>query len=162
MASTHTSAEVVIKADISEAIAAVDAARAALCRLAGIPENTALPFIPNEVSWPVKLDIDYVTGTATSVDELRAAKDSAYGERDRLVAALSKCFPSHLARHVGEDREDDWRNIVCVHLPTGQATWHIHDSEMPWFAHLGWDLNCEWDGHTTATKYERLATAWVS
>lgn len=156
-ASTHTTAEVVIRADISGAIAAVDAARAALCRFASAPEDTPVGCIPNEVARPVTLDIDYTTGKAASVDELRAAKNAAYAERDRLVAALSKCFPSHLNRHVGEDWEDDWRNIVCVHLPAGSATWHIHDSEMPWFEHLGWDNNCQWDGHTTEAKYERLA-----
>jgi len=81
----------------------------------------------------------------------------AYAERDRLVAALSKCFPSHLVQHKGADWEDDWRNIVCIHLPTGQVTWHIHDSEVEWFSHLPTDEIHNWDGHTTAEKYERLA-----
>jgi hypothetical protein len=82
-------------------------------------------------------------------------KDAAYAERDRLVAALSKCFPSHLATHDGADWHHDWRTIVCIHLPTGQATWHIHDSERPWFSHL-LTLEDHWDGHSTAEKYERL------
>ncbi len=82
------------------------------------------------------------------------AKDAAYHERDLLVALVSKLFPSHLARHEGE-WEDDWRNIVCVHLPTGQATWHIHDSELSDFAHLGLCAG-HWDGHTTDEKYERV------
>lgn len=85
---------------------------------------------------------------------LEGQKDAAYRERDQLIAALSKVFPSHLARHEGP-WEEDWRNIVCVHLPTGQATWHVHDGEMPLFAHLPEGLN-HWDGHTTEEKYERL------
>ena len=82
--------------------------------------------------------------------------DQVYAERDRLVAALSKLLPSHLSRHEGDDWEDDWRNIVCIHLPAGQATWHIHDSELPWFSHL-LERDGHWDGHSTAEKYERLA-----
>lgn len=78
-----------------------------------------------------------------------------YAERDRLVAALSKVFPSHLARHTGDAWEDDWRTIVCIHLPTGQATWHVHDSERPWFAHLAEEPD-HWDGHSTGEKYARL------
>jgi hypothetical protein len=86
----------------------------------------------------------------------RDARNAAYAERDRLVAALSKCFPSHLTRHEGDDWEDDWRNIVCIHLPAGQATWHIHDSELPWFTHLNLQA-AHWDGHSTDEKYQRLA-----
>lgn len=95
--------------------------------------------------------------------ELEAAKDTAYSERDRLVVALSKVFPSHLCRHPDEDAdwEDDWRWIVCVHLPTGQATWHIHDSERSWFAHLSVRDN-HWDGHSTEEKYSRLAALEVT
>lgn len=91
------------------------------------------------------------------LDRLREEKDGAYGERDRLVAALSKVFPSHLCRHPDEDTEwdTDWRWIVCIHLPTGQATWHIHDSERHQFNHLSVSAN-HWDGHTTEEKYRRL------
>jgi hypothetical protein len=84
-----------------------------------------------------------------------AAKDAAYSERDMLVAALSKVFPAHLAEHEGE-WEEGWRTIVCVHLPTGQATWHVHDSERGWFGHLR-VLAGHWDGHTVEEKYDRLA-----
>ena len=83
-------------------------------------------------------------------------KNIAYAERNRLVAALAKCFPAHLCRHEEPGYEDDWRNIVCIHLPTGQATWHIHDSEVPLFGHLPIE-GSHWDGHTTEEKYARLA-----
>ncbi len=70
-------------------------------------------------------------------------------------------FPSHLTRHKatpGENWDMEWLNVVCMHLPTGQATWHIHISEMPWFAHLnGIELQCDgYDGYTTTEKYQRL------
>jgi hypothetical protein len=95
---------------------------------------------------------------APDIDALRQAKDAAYEERDRLVCALSKLWPAHLARHSDSDTtwEDDWRWIVCIHSPVGQLTWHIHDAERPWFDYL--DVReGDWDGHTTEDKYARLA-----
>lgn len=88
----------------------------------------------------------------------REAKDSAYKERDSLVACLSKLWPSHLCRHPDEDTEweKDWRWIVCVHSPEGQLTWHIHDSELAAFGHLSESEN-HWDGHNTEEKYKRIA-----
>jgi hypothetical protein len=85
-------------------------------------------------------------------------KDAAYSERDQLVCALSKLFPASLERHPDEDVtwEDDWRWIVFIDLPTGQATWHIHDSEVPMFKHLQRLQGRKWDGHTTTEKYQRL------
>ena len=108
--------------------------------------------------WPN--DVRYILAEAGAdgrgVSQLLAEKDAAYAERNRLVAALSKCFPAHLCRHEGAEWEDDWRNIVCVHLPTGQATWHVHDSEVDLFEHLPMSKS-HWDGHTTEEKYVRLA-----
>lgn len=122
---------------------------------------------------------------SAELDDMRARKQQAYHERNRLVQFISKLFPSHLYRHPDSDKEweDDWRWIVCIHPPQGQATWHIQDSELSWFDHLprhdmaGWDwakkvgvvvpenwrrydaggiLCCGWDGHTTEEKYKRL------
>lgn len=99
------------------------------------------------------------------VDQLEAQKDGAYKERDMLVALISKVFPSWLERHPESDKDwdDDWRWIVFVELPTGQASWHIHDSELEWFNHC---VRCRpeltshgkpsWDGHTTEEKYKRV------
>lgn len=108
--------------------------------------------------------------------EIEKEKNEAYWERNQLVAALSKVFPSHLCRHPDEDKEweNDWRWIVCIHIPVlhrgpsiavanpdwiedTQVTWHIHDSEKPLFDHLEVKEN-HWDGHTTEEKYQRLST----
>ncbi len=97
--------------------------------------------------------------------ELQKSKDLGYAERNRIVAALSMLWPSHLKRHPDSDKdwEDDWRTIVCIHGPAGQMTWHIHDSEAHFFSHLNMKpdpyANCEWDGHTTEEKYRRLLEA---
>ena len=89
---------------------------------------------------------------------LKKQKDGAYSERDRLVSALSKLFPSRLERHPHTDLtwENDWRWIVFIELPSGQASWHIHDSELDWFDHLDRYPGNSWDGHTTEEKYLRL------
>lgn len=80
---------------------------------------------------------------------------TAYQQRDILVALLARVWPSHLARHVGDPWEDDWRNIVCLHTPQGQATFHIHDSELPLFRTLRMEGG-DWDGHGSEEKFDRL------
>jgi hypothetical protein len=86
-----------------------------------------------------------------------ASKNRAYLERNRLVAALSRILPAHLMQHPPDPIwEGDWRWIVCIEGPTGQMTWHLHDSHLPLFMHLKEKPN-NWDGHTTEEKYERLA-----
>ena len=91
-------------------------------------------------------------------EEVMKEKDSIYHERDCVVAALSKCFPSYLAQHPKEDTEweHDWRTIVFIELPTGQVSWHIHDNERWLFKHLPFKKGNGWDGHTTKEKYNRL------
>lgn len=92
------------------------------------------------------------------LERLQDAKNGAYAERNKLVALVSKVFPSCLGRHEDTDTswEDDWRWIVYVTLPTGQCSWHIHDSDLPLFSHLK-KGDVQWDGHTTAEKYARIA-----
>ncbi len=114
---------------------------------------------------------DNVADLSAEIDALRKQKDGAYAERDKLVALLSALYPSWMTRHPDEDKawDDDWRWIVFMHLPDGiggpgvQASWHIHDSELPLFAHLKPTLYGKtppaWDGHTTDEKYKRVEHA---
>lgn len=96
------------------------------------------------------------------IEALTTQKNQAYWERNQLVVALSKMFPSSLGRHEESDLgwERDWMNIVYVVVPIdgqeSQLSWHIHDSELPLFAHLS-PFDLKWDGHTTEEKYERLS-----
>lgn len=90
-------------------------------------------------------------------DELKKQKDIAYSERNKLVCALSKLFPATLERHPdNEPWEDDWRWIVYINLPAGQASWHIHDSQIKMFNHLERLVGTVFDGHSTDEKYRRL------
>lgn len=93
-----------------------------------------------------------------AIGEEKRRRDNAYRERNCVVAALSKVFPSHLADHPKEDTtwEKDWRNIVYIGLPTGQVSWHLHDDDRWLFRHLEKREGNHWDGHTTEEKYNRL------
>lgn len=105
-------------------------------------------------------------------DEARASKDGAYRERDQVVALAARMaavlrWPAWLGRH--EDKpgdppwDDDWRNIVFIELPSGQVSWHIHDSELPLVRFLPSALSLAakpWDGHDTAEKYRRCDGPW--
>ena len=97
------------------------------------------------------------------VKALEEQKDGAYAERNKLVALLSKVLPASIEQHVmkeGEQWDDDWRTVVFIGLPTGQATWHIHRQEEWMFQHLEPSGNI-WDGHTTEEKYKRLEQCTV-
>ena len=89
-----------------------------------------------------------------------AAKDAAYKERNQVVAALARAamllgWKVGLRKTAIEGWDADWHNCVFIDLPTGQASWHFHDSELPLFRGLP-DYDATWDGHTTPEKYERL------
>ena len=91
------------------------------------------------------------------VERLRARKDGAYEERNRVVAALATCFPSGVCQTNIPGWKDDWHGCVYIDLPTGQVSWHFHDSQAHLFAHLK-PYKGDWDGHDTDEKYRRVAT----
>lgn len=93
---------------------------------------------------------------------LEALATAAYQERDACVALIAKMaramgFAVWMGRHPKSDTswDPEWMNIVYVMLPTGQLSWHIHDDELPMFSSIPRGLT-EWDGHTTAEKYQRM------
>ena len=99
---------------------------------------------------------------ATSeLEQMRERKDAAYLERNQVVAALAKCFPSGVARTAIEGWSEDWHGCVYIDLPTGQASWHFHDSHAYLFDSLP-PYTGTWDGHDTPEKYARLAKLGVA
>ena len=97
--------------------------------------------------------------------ELRHEKDNAYAERDKCVALIVS-MASALGCRAGlrehdpndPDWDPNWRTVVYVDLPTGQVSWHIHESERHWFSQLK-EYPGQWDGHNTKQKYERVLNA---
>lgn len=90
------------------------------------------------------------------ITRLRADKDAAYLERNQVVAALASIFRAGIARTDITGWEPAWHGCVYIDLPTGQASWHYHDSHAYLFAHLP-PYTKPWDGHSTEEKYQRLA-----
>jgi hypothetical protein len=95
---------------------------------------------------------------ADRIEKLEAARDGAYTERNRLVAFLASIYPSGTKKTAIPGWDEAWHGCVYIDLPTGQASWHFHDSEAHLFTHL-LSYDGEWDGHTTEEKYERLFLA---
>jgi hypothetical protein len=93
---------------------------------------------------------------AAERDALLESKDAAYEERNRVVALLAAMFPSVRTRTAIEGWSEDWHGCIYITLPTGQASWHYHDSHAHLFAHVP-EGAAIWDGHTTPEKYERVA-----
>lgn len=91
----------------------------------------------------------------SSTEALIAAKDTAYAERNKLVRLLAALFPSGIAKTDIDGWDPEWHWCVYIDLPTGQASWHIHESEYPAFAGLP-HYEGAWDGHTTDEKYGRV------
>lgn len=99
------------------------------------------------------------------LNRLREQKDDAYRVHGQVVALLARMayhhgWPVGLARHPAEDTawDADWRTIVFIDLPTGQASWHLHDSEVVLFGGLP-EYPRPWDGHSTPEKYRRVNSA---
>lgn len=92
----------------------------------------------------------------TGMTEFTAA-DLAYEERNRVVAALARVYPSGLRKTAIAGWDPAWHNCVFIDLPlVGQVSWHFHDREAPLFDGLP-PYTKPWDGHTTPQKYARLA-----
>lgn len=107
-------------------------------------------------------DLDEVPAIKARVAELEAQKNGAYAERNQVVALLARVAPwtgwgAGIGRHPESDAtwERDWMTIVFIDLPTGQASWHFHDSEYSLLAGLPTYLK-PWDGHSTEEKYRRV------
>lgn len=105
----------------------------------------------------IRADPDvHVSDLEIALADAEARKDAAYLERNKVVAALSKCFPAGVARTAIEGWSEDWHNCVYIDLPTGQVSWHFHDSQAELFSHLP-PYTKPWDRHDTDEKYRRLA-----
>jgi len=90
------------------------------------------------------------------IEAMRAQKDAAYEERNRVVAALARLFPSGLKRTDIPGWDAEWHGCVYIDTPAGQLSWHFHDSQAHLFDGLPPYFG-EWDGHDTPEKYRRLA-----
>jgi hypothetical protein len=89
------------------------------------------------------------------IERLQKQINSVYTERNRLVALIASLYPSGIKKTDIPGWDKEWHGCVYIDLPTGQASWHYHDSEAWMFTHLS-RYEAEWDGHTTDEKYYRV------
>ena len=82
--------------------------------------------------------------------------DQVYFERNQLVAALARMYPSGVRKTEIEGWDAEWHTCVFIDLPTGQASWHFHDRDV-WLLEGLPVYTKPWDGHTTGEKYRRVA-----
>lgn len=98
--------------------------------------------------------------------EMEARKDAAYEERNRCVALIARMavaigLPVAVTKTAIEGWSEDWHGCIYISLPTGQASWHFHDSHAHLFAGLP-ATDATWDGHDTPEKYRRVETAFAN
>ena len=124
---------------------------------------------------PVGTKSHYCRGTEGSVQRpsyvdllakvagLEAQKDGAYSERNKILSMLAHLaifmgWKAGIGQHPESDKlwDKDWRTILFIEFPTGQGSWHFHDSEVHLLKGLP-PYNGKWDGHSTEEKYKRLA-----
>jgi len=94
------------------------------------------------------------------LDQEREMRNKVYTERNlcvALIASYAQWFGHKVGikEHMGDDWEDDWRNVLFIDLPTGQVSWHLHKDELVNFPDIG-PYAGEYDGHTTEEKYKRI------
>jgi hypothetical protein len=98
------------------------------------------------------------------IDELQEQKDAAYLERNQCVALIARMAVA-LGRRVCVTKtaidgwSEDWHGCIYIDLPTGQVSWHFHDSQAYLFNGLPTGSET-WDGHATPEKYRRVAEAY--
>ena len=93
--------------------------------------------------------------SAPNLQSMRAARDQAYSERNRVVATLARCYPAGIRKTAIEGWDPAWHNCVYIDLPTGQISYHYHDTEHWLFQDLP-TYEKPYDGHDKETVHQRL------
>ena len=76
----------------------------------------------------------------------------------RMAVAMG--FRVAVTKTAIEGWSTDWHGCVYIGLPTGQVSWHFHDSQASLFYGLPRGHGV-WDGHDTPEKYRRVDTAFL-
>lgn len=125
----------------------------------GLIDMTGIGVLPSKTE-----DVPTPSYDENSVEDMRQRKDNAYWERNCVVALLAR-IALRLGAPAGVNKTDipgwstDWHSCVYVDLPTGQVSWHYHDSHAYLFNGLP-KYEGTWDGHDTPEKYRRVKSAF--
>ncbi|MFF9199989.1 hypothetical protein ACF09L_32760 [Streptomyces sp. NPDC014779] len=115
-----------------------------------------------QITGPIRGVVEDVADVRAAMLQAEAERDGVYRERAHLVALLAAEHPSVLVP-AHDVQEDGWV-IVYLHIPAaGQMSWHISPRDLDLFDHVERvrpdDPRAQWDGHTTAEKYDRVRAA---
>ena len=99
-----------------------------------------------------------------SIQDLEARKDGAYFERNQCVALIARMaivlgYQVSVTKTAIDGWSEDWHGCVYINLPSGQVSWHFHDSQACLFEGLP-NMPAVWDGHDTPEKYNRVNNAF--
>jgi hypothetical protein len=81
--------------------------------------------------------------------------NEVYRQRNYLVAALARLFPSGTRRTEIDGWDPEWQGCVCIDLPGGEVSYHYHDREAHLFADLP-PYERPWDGRDKEAVHSRL------
>lgn len=116
------------------------------------PNGTSRP-----ENWKRRVNL-LISALLNKLVEVTGRKDSAYYERNHLVAVLAKIYPSGTKKTAIEGWSSDWHGCVYIDFPWGQGSWHYADSHAHLFEHLP-PYQGEWDGTDTDMKYSQIREA---
>jgi len=114
------------------------------------------PDVVNVMISAMKEQKKYISELEEGMRVAMKEKDGAYFERNNLVAALARLYPSGIRKTNILGWEEDWHGCCFVDLPTGQISYHYHDNHAYLFKDLP-SYEKEWDGHEKETVHKRLA-----
>lgn len=110
-----------------------------------------------------RADIARYEDAQGDINRLTTERDGAYRERAQLLAWLAALHAPHavLAPAADIEDEDGWW-LLFLTVAGRQLSWHIAPRDAELFNHVQrvdvTDPRAQWDGHTTAEKYERIRT----
>ncbi|WP_210950432.1 hypothetical protein [Streptomyces sp. MK37H] len=89
-----------------------------------------------------------------------AERDQAYAERAALLAWIAALHPANAVITPADDVGEDGWQLLYLLVGGWQMSWHIAPRDAELFAHVEQveptDPRAQWDGHSTAEKYERI------
>lgn len=121
---------------------------------------------PNAAGWRTSHITPFEEGNLASyeisqvVDELRQQIDSVYEERNYVVAALSRAFPSGTRPTSIPGWDPAWNECVYIDLPSGQISYHYHTKMAGLFKDLP-AYTKPYDGHRKIDVHDRLSALGV-
>jgi hypothetical protein len=140
----------------------------ATCGICSLCQIRALAVQVEQLVGDLQAAVADYTEAKKSLEEMRERKDDAYHERNQCVAlivrmALQLGLNAGVGFHedkTGEEWDPEWRTIVFIDLPSGQVSWHLHDSQKYLIKDLPVYFS-PWDGHDTPEKYRRVNAAFT-